>query len=152
MAALALALAILGSESTAVGFGWSQIGLRPRPLPAAAAPGGANNEVGGCSLTASASQEESPAMLSKEERRRQSRNLSNVRETCPLCRRPPSSCVCAALPPNGRKIALPHVDILILQHPSEFRRKHVSTVPLIPLVLENVKISVGRAFDDAYMQ
>ena len=152
MAALALALAILGSESTAVGFGWSQIGLRPRPLPAAAAPGGANNEVGGCSLTASASQEESPAMLSKEERRRQSRNLSNVRETCPLCRRPPSSCVCAALPPNGRKIALPHVDILILQHPSEFRRKHVSTVPLIPLVLENVKIRVGRAFDDVYMQ
>ena len=161
MAALALTLAILGGESTAVGFGWSQIGLqsppsvkcarrRPRPLPALPA-GDANNEVGECSLTVSASQQ-SPAVLSKEERRRQSRYLSNCRETCPLCRRPPSSCVCAALPPNGRKIALPHVDILILQHPSEFRRKHVSTVPLIPLVLENVKISVGRAFDDVYIQ
>mmetsp|Transcript_16335 Transcript_16335/g.46909 ORF Transcript_16335/g.46909 Transcript_16335/m.46909 type:complete len:376 (+) Transcript_16335:58-1185(+) len=169
MVALALTLAFLGGESTTIGYEWSQMGglttlpskicarrrpPRPRPVllaSVAATPEGANDDVGKSSPIVDVSHQSS-TMLSKEERRQQSRTLSDARATCPLCRRPPSSCVCSALPPNGRKIALPHVDILILQHPSEFRRKHVSTVPLIPLVLENVEISVGRAFDDVFMR
>lgn len=179
MAALAFTLAVIAGDRAVVGFVPSHsdasraitvtnIHARRRPrarpqllLGLLASLGGApsksggngpsNDDINNRSSIAIPSRL-STSILSKEERRRQSRNSSDARATCPLCRRPPSSCVCAALPPNGRKITLPHIDILILQHPSEFRRKHVSTVPLIPLVLENVKISVGREFDDAYMQ
>jgi DTW domain-containing protein YfiP/ribosomal protein S18 acetylase RimI-like enzyme len=38
-------------------------------------------------------------------------------------------------------------DVLILQHPAEFRRKTFSTVPLLKLVLERVQICVGHQFD-----
>ena len=175
MAALALTLAVLaGDRGAAIGFASSHSDARSavtvtstyarrrpraRPQLLLASLGGApseggngpsNDDINDGSSTATPLRQ-STSVLSKEERRRQSRNLSDARATCTFCRRPPSSCVCAALPPNGGKITLPHVDILILQHPSEFRRKHVSTVPLIPLVLENVKISVGREFDDTYM-
>ena len=177
MAALAFTLAVLAGDRAAVGFVPSHSDAssavtvtsiharrrpRARPQLLLASLGGApskggnsdngptNDGINNDRSTTSPSWQ-STSISSKEERRRQSRNLSDARATCPFCRRPPASCVCAALPPNGRKITLPHVDILILQHPSEFRRKHVSTVPLVPLVLENVKISVGREFDDAYM-
>ena len=170
MAALALTLAVLaGDRGAVIGFASSHSDARsavtvtstharrrPRALaslggaPSKGGNGPSNDDINDGSSTDN-SLRQSPSALSKEERRRQSRNLSDARATCTFCRRPPSSCVCAALPPNGGKITLPHVDILILQHPSEFRRKHVSTVPLIPLVLENVKISVGREFDDTYM-
>ena len=178
MAALAFTLAVLAGNRAAVGFVPSHSDAsnavtvtsmdarrrpRARPQLLLASLGGApskggnsgngptNDGINNDSSTTSPSRQ-SPTISSKEERRRQSRNLSDARATCPFCRRPPASCVCAALPPNGRKITLPHVDILILQHPSEFRRKHVSTVPLIPLVLENVKISVGREFNDVHVQ
>ena len=154
MASLALALAVLAnanSDSKVVGFGPNHQAItktcnrRPLPRP----PNLVHASGGGATSSESANGD--MGNLSKEERRQQSRNWNDARATCPQCQRPPSSCVCAALPSKG-KITLPHVDILILQHPSEFRRKHVSTVPLIPLVLDNVKISVRRAFDDTFMQ
>ena len=39
-----------------------------------------------------------------------------------------------------------HTDILILQHPMEFRQRNsVSTVPLLSLVLQNVRVVVGES-------
>ena len=37
--------------------------------------------------------------------------------------------------------------MLVLQHPTEFRRKTFSTVPLLSLVLEGVRVEVGRSFE-----
>jgi len=68
------------------------------------------------------------------------------REYCPNCNRPtPSQCLCEHLPTN--KIHL-QTHVVILQHPVEFRRKTISTVPLIKLCLEHVFVLVGRSFDD----
>ena len=68
------------------------------------------------------------------------------REYCPNCNRPtPSQCLCEHLPTN--KIRL-QTHVVILQHPVEFRRKTISTVPLIKLCLERVDVLVGRSFDD----
>ena len=68
------------------------------------------------------------------------------REYCPNCNRPtPSQCLCEHLPTN--KISL-QTHVVILQHPVEFRRKTISTVPLIKLCLEHVDVLVGRSFDD----
>ena len=172
MAALVLTVAVLASDSAVFGFGLGHANTgtsinarrRPRPRPRLqplllASAGGATSKGGNGTSgdidnvsSMANSLRLSPTALSKEKRRQQSRSLSNARAICPSCHRPPSSCVCAVLPPNGEKIALPHVDVLILQHPTEFRRKHVSTVPLIPLVLDGVKINVGRAFDYAFIK
>jgi DTW domain-containing protein YfiP/RimJ/RimL family protein N-acetyltransferase len=46
-----------------------------------------------------------------------------------------------------QKIALQNVEVLVLQHPNEFRKKTISTVPLLSLILEDVNVAVGRAFD-----
>uniref|UniRef100_A0A7S2YAD0 tRNA-uridine aminocarboxypropyltransferase n=1 Tax=Entomoneis paludosa TaxID=265537 RepID=A0A7S2YAD0_9STRA len=82
--------------------------------------------------------------IAKGERRAQER-LVQRRTLCDRCQRPPVQCVCSALPVP--KLSTHHTDILILQHPGEFRRKTFSTVPLIPLVLEPVQIAVGHSFD-----
>ena len=68
------------------------------------------------------------------------------REYCKGCNRPHPQCLCEYIPPANQKIHL-QTQILILQHPVEFRRKTVSTVPLIKLILEHVQILVGRSFD-----
>lgn len=81
--------------------------------------------------------------IAKGERRAHEREVGR-RECCERCRRPPVQCVCESLPKH--KI-LTATDILILQHPVEFRRKTFSTVPLISLVLENVQVFVGHNFD-----
>ena len=83
--------------------------------------------------------------IAKGERRAQERNVQQVRNLCSHCHRPPVQCVCDTLP--SHKISTQRADILILQHPAEFRRKTFSTVPLLPLVLEHVSIFVGRSFD-----
>lgn len=78
----------------------------------------------------------------KCERRKRERQ-SVARELCPGCGRPPILCVCEALP--AEKIVT-STNILILQHPNEFKRKSLSTVPLMPLVLENCVVKVGYNF------
>ena len=85
--------------------------------------------------------------IAKSERR-QNERLSSVhaRSLCTRCKRPTSICLCHCLPPH-EKIKT-NCKVLILQHPSEFRRKTISTVPLISLVLENCKVCVGYKFDD----
>ena len=67
--------------------------------------------------------------IKASERRAKVRTV-NARPTCPRCARPPSVCVCDALP--ARAIAT-KTKLLVLQHPNEFRRRHFSTVPLLPL-------------------
>ena len=88
--------------------------------------------------------------VAKSERRHNER-MSSVfaRDTCANCRRPVSICLCDALPSS--KINL-DTKLLILQHPTEFKRKTISTVPLIPLVLEQVQIKVGYQFEDNWDQ
>jgi len=81
----------------------------------------------------------------KSERRANERRATS-RSLCPRCARPSSICVCRGLPPDGRKIAL-GTHVLVLQHPNEHRRKNVSTVPLMPLVLERFSRRVGYTFD-----
>ena len=83
--------------------------------------------------------------IKASERRAKVRTV-NARPTCPRCARPPSVCVCDALP--ARAIAT-KTKLLVLQHPNEFRRRHFSTVPLLPLCLESVEIKVGYSFDAA---
>ena len=78
----------------------------------------------------------------KSLRRSASRSIT-PRPTCPRCSRPPVQCLCSSLPPSP----LPtQTKLVILQHPNEFRRKTFSTVPLLPLVLSNVEVVVGREF------
>lgn len=66
------------------------------------------------------------------------------REVCDGCSRPLIQCLCDHLPSN--KISL-NTHVLVLQHPVEFRRKTISTTPLLKLVLEHVQVLVGRSFD-----
>ena len=79
----------------------------------------------------------------KAERRRKERELG-PRELCSNCHRPPILCVCEALPKEKIKTS---THVLVLQHPNEFKRKSLSTVPLMPLVLENCTVKVGYNFD-----
>jgi DTW domain-containing protein YfiP/ribosomal protein S18 acetylase RimI-like enzyme len=81
--------------------------------------------------------------FAKGERRAYER-AANARDLCTNCHRPPVQCVCPCLP--SQRIGV-QTDILILQHPAEFRRKTISTVPLLKLVLERVQICVGHQFD-----
>jgi DTW domain-containing protein YfiP len=83
--------------------------------------------------------------VAKGERRANHRSSSGSRVLCPTCHRPPTICVCAALPVE--RIALESTKVLILQHPREFRRKTISTTPLLPLVLQDCIIQVGYHFD-----
>ena len=81
--------------------------------------------------------------IAKEERRKKERQTQS-RHVCPRCNRPPVTCVCEALPETKIQTG---TKVLILQHPNEFKRKSLSTVPLIPLVLNHCSIKVGYEFD-----
>ena len=83
--------------------------------------------------------------IAKGERRARERTTSS-REVCSGCSRPPILCLCNYRPPQGKPL-LTSTRILILQHPNEYRKKNFSTVPLIQLILENVKVKVGYTFD-----
>ena len=80
--------------------------------------------------------------VAKGERRARER-LAQPRPVCPHCSRPPILCVCNVLPSDKISTA---TKILILQHPNEFRKRNLSTVPLIRLVLQNVQVLVGYSF------
>lgn len=83
--------------------------------------------------------------IAKEERRaRERERQDSPRTVCDGCYRPPVLCLCKALPDEKFQT---NTTILILQHPNESRKKTFSTVPLIPLVLENVHVKVGYRFD-----
>lgn len=66
------------------------------------------------------------------------------REYCSGCNRPHIQCLCDHIPQE--KIVL-ETEVLVLQHPVEFRRKTVSTVPLLKLTLDKCNVMVGRSFD-----
>lgn len=88
-------------------------------------------------------QEKIAGSIAKCERRAEDRN-ANPRRCCNRCRRPLVQCLCPVLP--RERIATRH-DILILQHPTEFRKKTVSTVPLLRLVLADLHVVVGTSFE-----
>mmetsp|Transcript_33335 Transcript_33335/g.49690 ORF Transcript_33335/g.49690 Transcript_33335/m.49690 type:complete len:473 (-) Transcript_33335:18-1436(-) len=78
------------------------------------------------------------------ERQNNQKNASHQpREYCSKCNRPFIQCLCNRLPSQKIKVK---TEVRILQHPVEFRRKTVSTVPLIKLVLEKCNVMVGRSF------
>ncbi|CAJ1954723.1 unnamed protein product [Cylindrotheca closterium] len=81
--------------------------------------------------------------ITKGERRKEERQ-SKTRNLCPGCDRPPVICVCDALPPE--KLST-RTQLLVLQHPNEFRKKTFSTVPLMSLVLENVQVQRDYQFE-----
>ena len=66
------------------------------------------------------------------------------REMCERCSRPPPLCVCQSLP---EQLIDTSTHVLILQHPRERRRKSLSTVPLMPLVLEKCTVKTGYGFE-----
>eukprot|EP00986_Skeletonema_menzelii_P005986 scaffold2258_cov144-Skeletonema_menzelii.AAC.15 len=68
----------------------------------------------------------------------------SYRDYCNGCNRPLPQCLCEHLPEE--KIGL-DTKVLVLQHPVEFRRKTISTVPLLTLVLDECRVLVGRSFD-----
>jgi len=80
--------------------------------------------------------------VAKTERREVERSRVG-REICERCNRPPPLCVCQSLPD---KLIDTSTSVLILQHPRERRRKSLSTVPLMPLVLEKCTVKVGYNF------
>jgi DTW domain-containing protein len=71
------------------------------------------------------------------------RDAPPPRDFCSGCSRHPVVCLCEALPQEKLKT---HTKILILQHPNEFRRKTLSTVPLLRMVLNSVQVEVGYQF------
>eukprot|EP00985_Skeletonema_marinoi_P031339 scaffold37639_cov184-Skeletonema_marinoi.AAC.4 len=79
-------------------------------------------------------------------RKRQDRSITQGRNRnyCKSCNRPLPQCLCEHLPED--KIGL-ETKVLVLQHPVEFRRKTISTVPLLKLVLDQCHVLVGRSFD-----
>ena len=84
--------------------------------------------------------------IAKGERRAYERSRA-ARPVCAGCQRPPRLCLCNVLPPH--KYSTNNMRILILQHPNEFKKRHLSTVPLMKLVLdeESLHIQVGYRFD-----
>ncbi len=80
--------------------------------------------------------------VAKTERRLKERSAES-RKICNHCKRVPVLCICKSLPP---KLISTSTNVLVLQHPREFRRKSLSTVPLMPLVLEKCLIKVGYNF------
>lgn len=77
-------------------------------------------------------------------RRDRSITEGDYRHYCEGCNRPLPQCLCKHLPEE--KIVL-ETKVLVLQHPVEFRRKTISTVPLLKLVLDECNVLVGRSFD-----
>lgn len=75
--------------------------------------------------------------------RREIERRRGPRDTCERCARPPDLCICESLP--DRPIST-STTILVLQHPRERRRKSLSTVPLMPLVLDRIQVKVGFDF------
>jgi len=84
--------------------------------------------------------------VAKSDRRKVERK-STARPLCARCSRPFSVCVCQGLPKEMDKRISLRTHVLVLQHPNEFRKKTVSTVPLMPLVLENFSKQVGYSFE-----
>lgn len=82
--------------------------------------------------------------VAKGERRENERQAA-AREICRGCFRPPSLCVCSVLP--SEKLKTPNTEIIILQHPNERRKKNLSTVPLLKLILSDIKVIAGYTFD-----
>ncbi|KAL7547863.1 hypothetical protein ACHAWF_011137 [Thalassiosira exigua] len=80
--------------------------------------------------------------VAKTERRERERSHVG-REICIGCNRPTPLCVCPSLP---EKLIETSTSVLILQHPRERRRRSLSTVPLMPLVLEKCSLKVGYQF------
>jgi DTW domain-containing protein YfiP len=65
-----------------------------------------------------------------------------VRERCARCQRPAPVCVCIALPPEG-PLTL-HTKVVVLQHPEEFHKRTIGTVPLVQLCLAQCDIFVAE--------
>lgn len=82
--------------------------------------------------------------LDTTHRRDRSITEGDYRDYCEGCNRPLPQCLCEHLPEE--KIGL-QTKVLVLQHPVEFRRKTISTVPLLKLVLDECHVLVGRSFD-----
>ena len=80
--------------------------------------------------------------VAKTERREVERRRG-ARITCDRCARPPDLCVCESLPD---RLISTSTTVLVLQHPRERRRKSLSTVPLMPLVLDRIQVKVGFDF------
>ena len=80
--------------------------------------------------------------VAKTERREVERSRVG-RETCNRCIRPPELCVCQSLP---EELINTSTTVLILQHPRERRRRSLSTVPLMPLVLKKCEVKSGYRF------
>lgn len=80
--------------------------------------------------------------IAKCERRNEERNVV-PRSLCDRCNKPPRTCICSSLPD---KLISTSTQVLILQHPREFRKASLSTVPLMSLVLEKCTIKVGYNF------
>jgi len=76
--------------------------------------------------------------------RREVVRTQTPRATCDTCHRPPAVCVCAALPAAPIKT---ETSLLVLQHPNEFRRRHFSTTPLLPLCVDRCAVRVGYGFE-----
>ncbi|KAL9178979.1 hypothetical protein ACHAXT_011952 [Thalassiosira profunda] len=83
-------------------------------------------------------------LVSPDQRAEGSLESTEWRQYCPGCRRPLPQCLCDHLPASRIRL---DTDVLVLQHPVEFRRKTISTVPLLKLVLEQCRVMVGRSFD-----
>ena len=81
--------------------------------------------------------------VAKCERRFQERNVV-PRSLCERCNKPPRTCICSSLPVKQISTS---TQVLILQHPREFRKASLSTVPLISLVLKKCTVQVGYNFD-----
>jgi DTW domain-containing protein YfiP/ribosomal protein S18 acetylase RimI-like enzyme len=82
------------------------------------------------------------SQAARSERRAAERSRT-PRATCPGCARPPVLCVCEALPRSRIRCA---TRVVVLQHPREFRRRSLSTAPLLPKVLERCTVVVGYSF------
>ena len=80
--------------------------------------------------------------VAKTERREVERSRVG-RPVCDKCSRHPELCVCTSLPDQ---LIDTSTSILILQHPRERRRKSLSTVPLMPLVLKKCTVKTAYRF------
>ncbi len=103
----------------------------------------AYNKVSPCKNYAQHLKRKIASSEAKCERRKRERENCVPRAKCLNCNRPPLLCVCEALP--KQKVSTV-TNVLVLQHPNEFKRKSLSTVPLMPLVLENCQVKVGYNF------
>ncbi|KAL3763713.1 hypothetical protein ACHAWU_008035 [Discostella pseudostelligera] len=69
------------------------------------------------------------------------------RQYCSKCQRPiPHCCLCHIFPQDKIKLS---TQLLILQHPTEFRRGTISTVPLLKSILYHCQVLVGRSFHNS---